>query len=331
MRAYYYIVSVVFFVILILACVCMYTYETPKTPLPARFRVPVVAVPLANGVPLSLPDPHTFIPPFIYRTWKHHELRGIRLSAWRRTERASPSTAQILFSDADIDAFFETCESLPDRVVDAYFKINPRFGAARADFFRYALLYERGGMYLDAKSYAVGDLARLRRTGGEFVLAHWKGREGHVGFYCRQGMRMACKYGEFLQWFLACRSRHPFLRQLLLNITDAIENFDPSIYPPCKSSVLRLTGPTAYTTVIHTMIDNGFRDYTYMKGGIRDYVRYSITNDWDSHIQSMYTGSGEEHYSRVRDDIVLSSVDLARKAMTTRRDERNRRNKRNDA
>src|SRR5438067_2696757 len=35
------------------------------------------------------------------------------------------------------------------RILDLYLKINPNYGAARADLFRYLCIYQLGGVYLD--------------------------------------------------------------------------------------------------------------------------------------------------------------------------------------
>src|ERR1700723_370599 len=39
-----------------------------------------------------------------------------------------------------------------------YESITPRYGAARADLFRYLLIYEYGGVYLDIKSTIINPL-----------------------------------------------------------------------------------------------------------------------------------------------------------------------------
>ena len=41
-----------------------------------------------------------------------------------------------------------------ESILSCYLRIDPVYGAARADLFRYLLLYRTGGVYLDIKSAA---------------------------------------------------------------------------------------------------------------------------------------------------------------------------------
>ena len=42
--------------------------------------------------------------------------------------------------------------SYGQREIASYNRINKSYGAARADYFRYLLLYQKGGVWLDAKT-----------------------------------------------------------------------------------------------------------------------------------------------------------------------------------
>src|SRR5665213_1678332 len=57
-----------------------------------------------------------------------------------------------LYDDQEIRDFI--VDSYGSETIDYYERINPLYGAARADFFRYLLLYKFGGVYLDIKSTA---------------------------------------------------------------------------------------------------------------------------------------------------------------------------------
>ena len=58
------------------------------------------------------------------------------------------------------------------RIQKAYGRINPRYGAARADFFRYLLIYRVGGVYLDLKSGLSKRLDDIV-SNHEYLLSHW--------------------------------------------------------------------------------------------------------------------------------------------------------------
>eukprot|EP00667_Euglena_gracilis_P029071 EG_transcript_37911 len=73
-------------------------------------------------------------PDWQYRLWDY---RGI--SAFLQVHRAELNHLLNLQPGEDIK--------------DIYDSINPHYGAARSDFFRYVVLYMQGGVYLDLKGF----------------------------------------------------------------------------------------------------------------------------------------------------------------------------------
>ena len=56
----------------------------------------------------------------------------------------------IFYDDSDCEKLIKN--NFHDKIYNAYMKINPTYGAMRADFFRYCVLYLYGGIYIDIKS-----------------------------------------------------------------------------------------------------------------------------------------------------------------------------------
>ena len=105
-------------------------------------------------------DVPEYIPMVIYRSWKTKDLPLDYQLAWDFTAKNNPDYQQILFDDNEMDEFMEKFYS--GKVNNAYKKIIPN--AARADLFRYCLIYEKGGVWLDIKS-AAKPLKRAFRKG----------------------------------------------------------------------------------------------------------------------------------------------------------------------
>lgn len=232
------------------------------------------------------------IPTVVYRTWIDLNLLPGAQKAWRLTQTHNPTFEQKLFTHEQRDAFMQNETS--DRVWKAYARINPRYGAARADLFRYAILYERGGFYLDAKSWA-GDLKRLPKDG--FLLTRWG--EGDRGFLCRVASAASCRDGEWVQWFLGAAPKHPVLAEVLHRVCRAIETYSEIDYPPSKNSVLRLTGPLIFTEAVDFCLTKGVAAVHLLPpiaGGVVHY-RTSI------HEEEMRQ-AGITHYSRLKEPIV---------------------------
>ena len=88
------------------------------------------------------------IPKVIYQTFKTSKVPLItKWHIWRMKKR-NPEYAYQFYDDAMIEDFIQN--SFEKDVFELYKKIN--IGAAKADFFRYAILYKKGGVYLDIDS-----------------------------------------------------------------------------------------------------------------------------------------------------------------------------------
>src|ERR1700692_1394936 len=83
----------------------------------------------------------------------------------------NPNWEHRLYDDAAINHFIAS--HYPSDYLDLYLKINPKYGAARADFFRYLLMYKCGGVYLDIKASTIKPLDGTIREEDRFLLAGW--------------------------------------------------------------------------------------------------------------------------------------------------------------
>lgn len=246
------------------------------------------------------------IPRIIYRSWRDANLPSAFRRAWDHTQTHNPAYRQVLYTDADVAVFMRTVAS--PRVRRCFEAINPKYGAARADVFRYAVLFAYGGVWLDIKSSA-DDLSRIVGIDDGYLLAKWNIRTGQRADFCAQGLEYACLAGEYQQWWIACVPRHPFLRRVLDAVAAAVEGYDPARFPPGKESVLRLTGPTIYTITIDRTIADGCRDFRLVRpqGFInRSTVHYSALLWAIVHFAATTLGlKSRRHYSQQTEPIVI--------------------------
>jgi hypothetical protein len=136
--------------------------------------------------------------------------------------------------------------NFPENVVNAYKMLNPKYGAALADFFRYLLMYIEGGVYLDIKSASRYPLDKIISKDDEFILSHWDKASPHED--------VLKKYGEFQQWHIICKPRHPAIKAVIDNVTRNINNYNIAHHGSGKPAVLKVTGPIAYTLAILPLI-----------------------------------------------------------------------------
>jgi len=195
------------------------------------------------------------IPPIIFSTCSGQQasLDSIR-SARERLTSNNPSWQYIEFSDADCIEFIR--KHFDASIFDCFQAINPVYGAARADLFRYCLIYRSGGVYLDIKSTVLPSLDSIIRPDDSFLLSQWDNRPGQSHY--RWGIHPELSFfpgGEYQQWFIAAQPGHPFLKTVIENVIKNIIDYPSKTEKTFgKSGVLRVTGPIAYTLAINNYI-----------------------------------------------------------------------------
>ena len=137
-------------------------------------------------------------------------------------------------------------------VLKLYLMIGAEYGAAKADFFRYLLIYRLGGVYLDLKSTMSRPLDTILRSDDEYLLSQWNmsGSGRHKGW----GLGASIAYvpgGEYQQWFLIARPGHPFLRRVIQLVMTKIATYRPEVHGVGAVTTFNITGPHAYTKAIY--------------------------------------------------------------------------------
>jgi hypothetical protein len=150
--------------------------------------------------------------------------------------------------DAAIEAFIR--QHYGPAVWRLYGRIDTRYGAARADLFRYLLMYKVGGVYLDIKSSAALPFDAVIRPDDRFILSQWHTEDGQYAYWGEQHDVRNVKGGEYQQWHIMCAPGHPLMKAVVEGVLSNIEAYDPYLHETGKPGVLRLTGPSAYTLAI---------------------------------------------------------------------------------
>ena len=166
------------------------------------------------------------IPKIIHQTFKSSKLPLITRWHISRFRKKNPAYTYEFYDDARIDTFL--LAEFGEEVFSLYKKLN--IGAAKADFFRYAVLYKKGGIYIDIDSGINGSLDDFIQTDDAAIIT----REGDPSL--------------FAQWALIFSPRHPFLEKTLELV---MENIRQNKYP---HDVHQMTGPTVYTQGINSVL-----------------------------------------------------------------------------
>jgi len=161
----------------------------------------------------------------------------------------NPDWEYRFYDDADMLSFVR--HEYGAAVLDKFERINPGYGAARADLFRYLLMYKVGGLYLDIKSSATRPLSSVIRADDRLLLSNWDALDGsRTGWGDHYELR-GIAAGEFQQWFIACAPGHPCMKAVLDTVIANLDLYDPRLHGIGKRGVLRTTGPIPFTLGMH--------------------------------------------------------------------------------
>lgn len=240
------------------------------------------------------------IPHIVHRTYISREKAEKFKEASRITLKENPFLTEYFYDDEDVEKFITTHYS--QRVVDAYNSINKKYGPARADFFRYLIVYVKGGLYLDIKSYAYKDLSELFEEEDKLIVS--KGRNysldinsfGIIPTWKNSydwSTFSGIKYGEYNNWHFMAPPGHPIIGKLIQHIVLNIEQKRDS-YKYGEYSVLVLTGPIIFTCVIEKYRNEDNLKLT--EPGYDGKVSYAIVN---------HKSGNKNHYSKIKDKNVL--------------------------
>ncbi len=199
--------------------------------------------------------PSLAIPRVIHQTCKDkRSLPPEVLAAMAQLRARNPGWEHRLYDDEEVDAFVRTHYGAD--VYRVFKKINPKYGAAVADLFRYLVMHKVGGVYLDAKSTALKPLDEVILPTDRFLVAQWHNKLGEEfqGFGLHPDIAMV-PGGEIQQWHIVAAPGHPFLLYAINRVLYQIQNYAPAFHGTGLVGVLRTTGPLCYTLAIAPHLD----------------------------------------------------------------------------
>jgi mannosyltransferase OCH1-like enzyme len=222
------------------------------------------------------------IPKNIYQTFISKKLPPNIINIIQTNKKMCPDYQFIFYDDNECDSFIK--HNFDETTYHAYKKINPVYGAMKADFFRYCILYKKGGVYLDIKSSINQPLNKIIHKHDDCLL--------DIPRY-NESWRTLPTYE---QWILMFSPRHPYLLKVIHTMVKLIhEHYEPTIENinvlTTKQKILHVTGPDMFSKCI--------RDYLKINTPLHRHVDYNKYFSWcSSNYMNMYTLNKKLHYSQ---------------------------------
>lgn len=188
----------------------------------------------------------------IFQTFKTKKIDAKILEIIDKTKSLNPNYAYYFYDDNDIYDFIKS--NFDNEIVNSYPKLQ--IGAAKADFWRYLVLYKYGGVYLDLDSFVATALDNFILNSDRSVIT----RESNPP--------------HFVQWCLICESQHPILKHTIQEVLKKIHENN-------ENRLNYLTGPPVMSEAI---------EKTYRKLGF-DSLYYA--NDEDINLKMSEKANNE--------------------------------------
>lgn len=161
------------------------------------------------------------IPKVIYQTWHTNKIPEPIQSGINKMRNENPEYRYELHLDEQARTFVE--ENYSKQILEIYDSLL--VGAAKADLWRYMMLYKYGGIYLDIDSVWKKPFKELLSDEDNAIIS----RENNSGL--------------FVQWCLIFNKEHPVLKY-------AIEKACTNILFRSQDNVVYLTGPIVFSEAV---------------------------------------------------------------------------------
>lgn len=226
------------------------------------------------------------IPNLVHLTFRNNNL-PTQLKHNLDNNRTKHKTFLVKFYDDNaVDNYIKN--NFTEEVYKAYKMINPVYGAMRADFFRYCVLYKDGGVYMDIKTHLERPLTDIIKSSDICVLDELRAMEEW-----RNRTRLT-----YEQWLLIFAPGHPYLISMINQMCEYILNrYEPTIpgYSKLnsKQKILQITGPDAFALAIEKHLKNGGMS----QHRIVNYNTFAKHSIGSHNYHQMYKMNGLKHYS----------------------------------
>jgi inositol phosphorylceramide mannosyltransferase catalytic subunit len=235
------------------------------------------------------------IPKVVYQTWYTREFPPPIQEKRDAMMKLNPDYTFILYTDDEMDVFVN--ENYPGVIADCYNKLN--IIVAKADFWRYLILYKYGGIYLDIDSSIEKPLRDLIQEEDRAILSAEQNEF------------------KFVQWCLLFEKEHLILQK---TIDFVVENIQNNLFP---NDICKMTGPVVFTKgVLYThyelfgeILDNRTFTHTTKLTFQKDSVSYRVLGiDYHPYFcfkyeecYMLYIHKNHWHYEEAQIDLLKSN------------------------
>lgn len=205
----------------------------------------------------------------------------------------NPGWGYKIYQNKDIEDFIKTHYN--EEIWTYYDRIDDQYLAAKADLFRFLLIYKEGGVYFDLKIQSAIPLDKCLYPNDSFILIRWDNISSNKFENFGMG-HLELKHiprGEFVTGIIIASPGHPFLRSVILRVLENIDNYNPYTVGIGFYGSIRLAGPVPYSLAIYEDVCNEkykglYRDpefgqdfgFSYIPSSVKNILKNDYRKSW---------------------------------------------------
>ncbi|MEI7251196.1 glycosyltransferase family 32 protein [Pectobacterium versatile] len=225
-----------------------------------------------------------------------HNLPEEILESIEKLKEINPGWEYYFYDETHIIEYID--KHYGKEMLSIYSSIDPKYGAARADLFRYLLIYIEGGVYLDIKSSCSIPFDEAIKENCEILLCSWDNKE--CGCDRNMGLHKALDFltcGEYQQWNIISVPKSPYIKSAIDEVVHRLKRYKPWIYGVGMKGVLNTTGPVPFSVGIEKINKT---EFFYHEKNHRN-IGLTYRNVTEDTLRQL----NRSHYSKLKDSIVI--------------------------
>lgn len=190
------------------------------------------------------------IPRQVFQRARERLVHPTQHAAMQLVRETNSDLGWFLFDNEEADAYMAECWS-DHPIWDVYRKAT--FGQMKADIFRYCILFERGGYYLDSNKGLEGKFTDLHPADAEALITY----ESNLSLDAPDpevARQLQHPLNLVVQWSMGFAPGHEILRTTIDRIVASAPFFAGHSFSRPKNAILALTGPGMFTHAVREYV-----------------------------------------------------------------------------
>jgi mannosyltransferase OCH1-like enzyme len=201
----------------------------------------------------------TPIPNQVFQTWEFNSFGRVHCKSINEFRKINSSSAFFLFDREQRDSYMRNNWG-QSPIAEAYFRAQ--YGVLKADIFRYCVVYQYGGYYMDISKGLSCKFQDLHRPTDCALITF----EQNKNSLTNKNDLVSFPDNLVAQWAFGFSKQHPLLAAQIQSIEDNyVDFFDKPVQNP-KLAILELSGPHSFTRNFHKFMTSVESSFTSQAG-----------------------------------------------------------------